>query len=97
MPHGPTEHSEYNWLERHPLPRNHAPASMSPGRCSALNHYNLNEASRIRSMVSDPTGPLKCPTCGGVLSGLAGGHGDRAVLLLRCGGCGRGLVLPKWE
>jgi len=96
MPDRDREQAKRFWLERQRFPvKRDLLARIRPDRCSMPDQYSLNEAIRIRSMVSGHKGALKCPTCGGRMSGVAGGHGDGAVLLLGCDCCGRSLVLPK--
>ncbi len=96
MPQKDTDHDKRFWLERQGFPvRNEPPVGPRRSSCSMPDQYNLNEASRIRRMVSGQHAALTCPSCGGHISGVAGGHGDGAVMLLGCDRCGRSLVLPK--
>jgi hypothetical protein len=98
MPETHIKQSEHSWLDRNRSPTsNVTPNPINPGRRSTPDPYNLNQAGRISSMIAQLPGPFKCPACGGSMTGIQGGSGDRAVVLLSCDGCGRSLVVPKPE
>ena len=54
--------------------------------------FTLDQAARI-SRTSMTGGRLVCPGCGAPMHDVAGRHPAGAVSLIRCGTCGRGLVL----
>jgi hypothetical protein len=60
------------------------------GRRSA--GYSLDDAANIRRMISAGA-PAECPQCGFQLEATIGSDGDRNLWLVRCHGCGRGLVI----
>ncbi len=54
--------------------------------------YSLDDAANIRKMICSG-GVAECPQCGFPLEATVGRDGERNVWLVRCHGCGRGLVI----
>ncbi len=62
----------------------------TPPRRSA--GYSLDDAASIRKAIAGG-GAAECPQCRFPLEATVGSDGDRNVWLVRCHGCGRGLVI----
>jgi hypothetical protein len=56
--------------------------------------FTLDQAARINRN-SLTGGRLVCPGCGAAMHDVAGRHPVGEVSLIRCGECGRGLVLNR--
>lgn len=54
--------------------------------------FSLDDAANIRKMIT-AGGVAECPQCGFPLEATIGSDGDRKLWLVRCHGCGRGLVI----
>jgi len=63
-----------------------------PARGHLSGGFTLDQAARI-SRNSMAGGRLVCPGCGASMYDVAGRHPAGEVSLIRCGACGRGLVL----
>ena len=61
-------------------------------RASRGTAYSLDDAARIRQAVQGGA-PAECPHCQFPLDATIGKDGERDVWLVRCHGCGRGLVI----
>ena len=54
--------------------------------------FSLDDAANIRRMIAGGAA-AECPQCGFPLEATVGSDGDRKLWLVRCHGCGRGLVI----
>jgi hypothetical protein len=65
---------------------------LASGRLSG--GFTLDEAARLYRC-STTGARVTCPECGGEILGVEGRRPSGAVSLLRCPGCGRGVVLDR--
>lgn len=55
--------------------------------------FTLEEACLLRRAVVRRALAIPCPECRGSITPTIGAAGDQLVVLIRCDGCGRGLVI----
>jgi len=55
--------------------------------------FTLDEAARIRRMMSEQAAALTCPHCGARLHPTGGGAGEDRVWIVGCGACGLSVLL----